>query len=473
MYEENIPDLLNFRPNFLNYILYHCITNDDFLKKVKIHLEPKIFKTKERIFLCELIYKYYDEYKKAPKDDFLPIFEEEKDSISSSLYDRCMAIISFMKGIKKSNSDFVLNNIHRAIRHLAIEEAIVKSAQLIKSKQYEEAKRIFLEALKKPEEIKLTNYDYFKDKTYVEERLEGKTYKMKSLINGLDRLIGGFNPTWLTTILAKAKGGKTTLLVELAIAAAQQGLKVLFVSLEMNKTEIDNCFDMALGGLGDKPNEKVDTYIYKGTNWIKIKRKIPTIFDIDKVSKNREIMAKQGGKIIIADRSSLKFNYRDAENLLDELQETHGIIFDVLIVDYLGEMGKTEPTQSKKERISANTSGLKGIGKDYNLIVFSAMQGNRKAMNVDVFSSDLISDAIEPIFVSDLVLAICQNDEEEKNDLSRIFVAEYRHGPKHTSVTLLRDLNTKQIALDETKPLQKKAKKHKLNKFDKEDFGEY
>lgn len=455
----NIPESLDFKPNFLNYILYHSIIDDDFIRRIRPSIEPKIFKTKERIFLCNLIYQYYDEYKRAPKDDFLPIFEEEKENMSDSLYDRCMSIINFMKGIKKSNSVFVLNNIHKALRHFGIEEAIVQAAQLIKAKHYEDAKTVFLNALKKPEEIVQTHYDYFKDKTYIQDRLEGNTYKMKTLIKGIDKLIGGFNPTWLITILGATKSGKTKWLVELTIAAAQQGLKVLFISLEMSKVEIDKSFDMAIGALGDKPNEKVETYIDRNGQWAKVKLSVPTIYDLDIVAEYRKRMAKQGGKIIIADRSSGKFNYRDIDALIDEIQELHGIIFDVTVVDYLGEMGATEKGQKKKERISANTTGLKGLAKDRNMIVFSAMQGNRKAMRADTFTSDLVSDAIEPIFVSDLVPAICQNEEEEKRDIYRWYIAEYRHGPKHTSVSLLKDLNVGQIVLGEMEPVKIKKKK--------------
>jgi len=93
------------------------------------------------------------------------------------------------------------------------------------------------------------------------------------------------------------------------------------------------------------------------------------------------------------------------------------------------------------------------------MIVFSAMQGNRKAMIADTFTSDLVSDAIEPIFVSDLVPAICQNEEEEKRDIYRWYIAEYRHGPKHTSVSLLKDLNVGQIVLGEMEPVKIKKKK--------------
>jgi hypothetical protein len=137
----------------------------------------------------------------------------------------------------------------------------------------------------------------------------------------------------------------------------------------------------------------------------------------------------------------------------------------MVIIDYLGEMGKTEKQQNKKQTIASNVAGIKMIGKEKNLMMITAEQGNRKAMRSDVFHSDLVADAIEPIWVGDLILAICQTEEEEKENLYRMFVAEYRHGEKHKIVTLVRDLAIGQIALGEGK-LKTKRKDKLISSLD-------
>lgn len=458
--EVQIPDQLNFNPNFLNFVLKHCIEDTNFLRKVRPFLDPKVLKLKERITLLNLVYNYYDEFKQAPQDDFRLLFEEEKDNISEMLYKKCKKTIENLKEIKGSNSEYVLNNIHKALKHFAIEEAIVKSAQLAKAKEYDEAKRIFLKALREHDDIKPAFYDFYSDKSYIPKRIEGKTYKMKTLVKPVDDMIGGFNPTHVIVILGATKGGKTKWLIELAVASQVQGLNCLFISLEMNKEQIDIAFDQAIGFLGDKPGEKIETMIYKKGHWCKVKMEVPTIYDLQKVSKARKALRANGGKLVISDQTGMKFNYLNLEALIDEIEQTKGVIFDVVIIDYLGEMGKTERQQNTKQKIAANVSGIKMVGKEKNLIMITAEQGNRKAMRSDVFHSDLVADAIEPIWVADLVLAICQSDEEEKENLYRMFVAEYRHGEKHKSATLVRDLAIGQIALGEGH--LKKKRKHSL-----------
>lgn len=446
---STIPDQLNLNANFLNYILKHCIVDTSFLRKVRPFLEPKIFKIKERSYLLELIYTYYDEFKQAPQDDFELIFEEEKENISEALYNKCKRVIENLKEIKASNSEYILSNIHKALKHFAIEEAIVKSAQLCKAKEYDEAKSVFLKALREHDEIKADFYDFYSDTSYIPKRIEGKSYKFKTLVEPVDNMIGGINPPWVTTILGATKGGKTRWLLELAIASQVQGLNCLFVSLEMIQEHIDAALDQAIGFLGDKPGQKIETMEYKNNSWCKVKMEVPTIFDLEIVKKNRKALKSHGGRLIISDQTGLKFNYMTLESLIDEIEQTKGIILDIVIVDYLGEMGKTEKQQNQKQKIAANVAGLKMIAKEKNLIMITAEQGNRKAMRSETFQSDQIADAIEPIWVSDLVLAICQTPEEEKENLYRMFVAEYRHGEKHKTVTLVRDLAIGQIALGE------------------------
>ena len=104
--EITIPENLSFNHNFLNHVLKHCIVDTSFLRKIRPFLEPKLFKIKERSFLLELVYNYYDEFKQAPQDDFELIFEEQREDISDALYKKCSRIIDNLSEIKASNSEY-------------------------------------------------------------------------------------------------------------------------------------------------------------------------------------------------------------------------------------------------------------------------------------------------------------------------------------------------------------------------------
>lgn len=436
---------LEFNSHFLDHLILNSIINSDFLSKIRNLVDLRVFKSKERKTLMGVIYDYFDEYKEAPKDHFYDIVEEQKENWNESVADRCDKLVNVLLDINESNPEYLLRNVRKGLAHFRMEEAIIQAATLVKGKKYDDAKQIIMEAFREPDG-KSNYYNFLTDKSFMERRLLGKTYKMKTMHPEIDSIIGGFN-NWLITILGATKGGKTKWMMELAVAGAQQGLNGLFVSLEMNRDEIEDGLDQAIGFLGSKPGQQIEVKERKRNDWVTVKKIVPTIFDLDLVEQNRRALKKQGGNIWIVDESANKFNYKDLIALLDQMEVQDGLIFDFVVVDYLGEMGPTQKNQKKKEKVADNAEGLKQIAKERCLIMITAQQGNRSAMRAKVFHADLISDAIEPVFISDLVLAICQTVKEEAEGIYRMYVALYRHGPKGAFIPLVRDLNVGAISL--------------------------
>jgi hypothetical protein len=443
-------DILEFNNHFLNQVIFHAILNDDFLKKIRRKIPLTIFKTREKQTVIKLVYDFFDEWGKAPKDNFYDIFKEYEKSMSSELYDRCINLIGVLKDITGSNPDYVINRIDEGIRHFRLEEASVEFASLIKRRKYDEAKGVILKALKEPS-IEEPYYNFFQDTSFIENRLIPKRYKMLTRINKLDEMIGGLRSSWLINILGATKAGKSWFFVEMAVAAILQGLNVLYVSLEMPKEQIDERFDMTMGFMTSSANNNGINLMKKvGDKWVStVEHDVDNIYEINKVIKNRNKVKKlAGGNLIVQAFNRGRLNWMDIERLMDELEETKGYFTDVLIVDYLGIMKETSANQTKKERIGENCLGLKELSGRKNLITISGMQGNRKAMQAKVFHSYLVADDIDTIFNSDLVLAICQTNKEEKENKCRIYIANSRHGKQHGSVGLIRDLTIGQAALD-------------------------
>jgi len=438
---------LTFNSQFLNHILLQSIVSTDFLKRIINNISIDTFQSKERKFLIKLIFDYYGEFKKCPDDHFYDLIKENKSKISDKLYDKIMDLIDVLKNINHTNPEFLLSRISTAVKHFRLEEAAVQFAQHIKAQNYDEAEKTILQALRKPDELNNEYFDFFSDTDYIERRIAGKQYRMKNLIEGYCDLVPGFNATWLITILGIGKSGKSTSLIDMSVCALMQGLKVCYITLEMSKSEVVDKFDQCIGFFSTEENNKnIETMEFVNSQWVKIKKNVESIYNLKKVEKARKAIRKMGGDLFIADYSGGKGNYNTVENLLARL-ETEGKIFDVLCVDYLGIMGPTDKGQSKKERIADNCLGLKALAKDRNLIVFTAQQGNRQAMTAKTLNSNQIADAIEPIFDSDLVTAICQTPTEEKNSIYRIYIAEFRHGKKHDSISMVRDLSIGQMTL--------------------------
>lgn len=440
---------LDFNNHFLNQIIYHSIRNDDFLKAIRHVVPIETYKTKDRKLLMDMIYGYFDDYKEAPKENFYDLFKEREDSLDEDLQKKCLNMFNLLNEITGSNNEYILTRIQDAIYHFQLEEASIDFASLIKKQDYDNAVASILKAIKSPRVVEEPYYNYFDDKTFIEERISEKRYVMVTQIPMLDEIIGGFQRKWLVTCLGATKAGKTWMLIELALAAVWQGLNVLFVSLEMGKSQIDERLDMSVGFMTSNPNGEAELLRKVGDDYIKVTEQTDTIYDIDKVIKARNRYSKiSGGNLEVVAFNRGRLNYRDIDRILDELEEKKGFYADVLVVDYLGIMKETVEGQNKKERISENSIGLKEIAGVRNMACISAMQGNRKAMSAKVFKSNLVADDIDTIFNSDLVMAICQTDMEEKEGKARVYIANYRHGKQHGSVGIYRDLSIGQFHID-------------------------
>jgi replicative DNA helicase len=396
-----------------------------------------------------MIYSYYDDFKKSPKENFLDLFKEYEDNIDEDLHKKCLNIFKILNDITGSNGDYILSRINDAIYHFNLEDASISFASLIKGQKYDDAVATILKAIKQPRIIEEPYYSYFTDTEFIEERIKEKRYKMITQIPMLDQIIGGFQAKWLITCLGATKAGKTWMLIELALAGVWQGLNVLFISLEMGKSQIDERLDMSVGFMTSNPNGEAEMLRKVGDDYIKIIEQADSIYDIDKVIKARNRYKKiSGGNLEVVAFNRGRLNYHDVDRILDELEEKKGFYADAVVVDYLGIMKETIAGQNKKERISENSIGLKEIAGVRNIAMITAMQGNRKAMAAKVFKSNLVADDIDTIFNSDLVLAICQTDMEEKEGKARIYVANYRHGKQHGSVGIYRDLSIGQFHID-------------------------
>ena len=439
----------DFNNHFLNQIIYHSIRTDDFIKTIRNTVPIDTYKTKDRKFLMDMIYSYYDDFKEAPKENFLDLFKEYEDNIDEDLHKKCLNIFSILNDITGSNGEYILKRINDAIYHFRLEEASIEFASLIKRQSYDDAVAVILKAIKQPHIIEEPYYSYFTDNTFIEERVRDKKYKMITQIPMLDDIIGGFQSKWLVTCLGATKAGKTWMLIELALAAVWQGLNVLFVSLEMGKSQIDERLDMSVGFMSSNPSGEAEMLRKVGDDYIKITDQVGSIYEIEKVIKARNRYKKiSGGNLEVVAFNRGRLNYRDVDRILDELEEKKGFYADAVVVDYLGIMKETATGQNKKERISENSIGLKEIAGTRNLSVISAMQGNRKAMSAKIFKSHLVADDIDTIFNSDLVLAICQTEMEEKEGKARIYIANFRHGKQHGSVGIYRDLSIGQFHID-------------------------
>ena len=235
-------------------------------------------------------------------------------------------------------------------------------------------------------------------------RAERSTCGLLTGIPSLDAIIGGLGPKQVVTVAARPGCGKTSFGGHLALAAADQGAGILFISLEMsaeelhlrslaNRTQI-NHFRAQQGMLTCDEQERM----------------LAAGIELDSLP------------IVIDDRSTqtLEQIRRRAQRL--QRQGSLGVI----VIDYLQLIEAADYRQPRAEQVARVSRGLKRLAKLLAVPIVALAQLNRSADNARPQLSHLReSGAIEQD--SDVVVFLHSDDPKSKR-LS-IIVAKNRSGP--------------------------------------------
>jgi hypothetical protein len=441
---------IQFGNRFLNQIIFGGITNTQFLKQIRSQFPIELYKSSIRRNIAQILYDYVDEYKEAPGDHFYDLFYDFVDSVPEKKRDLYIRFIESLREIEDVNEQYILDRIFEAIRHIRLEEAILDAAKLVKNKRYEDAERIFLEAIKDPKAKSFQYLDYFNTRDDLIIRISEDPFFMKTLIPSMDKIIGGIRKGETVVWLGTPKAGKTFGLINMAHAALMQGLTVIFISLELHRHRISGRMDQTAGFLGGLKKSAQEIMICKKGKWIRKKKSIKTIYDLEEVERVRSGLRRLGGRLIIASAPPNTKNWRDCEMFLDELEVTEGIFPPyVLCIDYLRNMRAVMADQKRKERVSDNCQGIVKMATERQIVAFSAGQGNRKGMSAKILTPDMIADDVDTVGFVDILPTICQTKYEKSVGKARIYLPIVRESASGAVIEVVTDLSRGQFCLSD------------------------
>lgn len=233
----------------------------------------------------------------------------------------------------------------------------------------------------------------------------------------LDRhLKGGLGAGELGFILAPPGRGKTLALVNIGATAYKLGKRVLHVTLEIKARVVAKRYDCCLSDAST--DDLMDN---------------PALL----TNKLKELQA-LGGKLIIKDYSYQHCGVGDLNYILESHAE-EGETFDIIIVDYGDLMIPPEHYKDTRHEISKIYEELRIIAGAYNIPLWTASQTNRAALNKRVIKMDDIAEAFSKANIADLILALCQTDDEKSDKVMRIFVAKTRMSSINPLVEVIAD----------------------------------
>lgn len=197
-------------------------------------------------------------------------------------------------------------------------------------------------------------------------------YQSKFALTQINSLTGGFNSGELVIISAKPKIGKTTLALDLLYDFNWQGFKTLFISCEMNTSELLRRLN------------KIDS-------------------GMDKSYLNKEL-------IFVEDENGI-----DLEMIENDIKNSRP---DLIFIDYI---------QLLKGKLKINSKKLKELARKYNLPIICLAQRNRNTVQVEKWIEQ-DADQIWFIDYERTLENICWEENNESIDIYKIDIVKNRKG---------------------------------------------
>jgi len=320
---------------------------------------------------AEFITKYVDEYKVMPETVIV------NTAVSTDLQTITLP---------KENYEWLLDEFETFSRHKALERAILKSADLLESGEYNPVEKLIKDAI----QVSLNKdmgTDYFEDPRSRLTKLKDGNGQISTGWPSIDKkLYGGFNRGELNIFCAGSGGGKSLFLANLGVNWAQQGLNVLYLTFELSEGLVAMRLDSMMTGITTRE-------IFK---------------NIDDVELKVKMLGKKAGNLQVKYMPSGK-NCNDIRAYLKEYQVKKGAKPDVILIDYLDLMMPLSVKVSPSDLFVKDkyvSEEIRNLAMETQCITVTASQLNRSAVEEIEFDHSHISGGLSKIMTADNVIGI-------------------------------------------------------------------
>jgi archaellum biogenesis ATPase FlaH len=282
--------------------------------------------------------------------------------------------------------DWFLEEFEGFTRRQELERAILQSADLLEKGEYDPVEKIIKDAV----QISLTKdmgTDYFADPRARLLAIKDNNGQISTGWPMLDKkLYGGFNKGELQIFAGGSGSGKSLFMQNLMVNWVEQGLNGVFITLELSENLCSWRMDSMMTDTATKQ-------VFR---------------DLDNVEMKVKMLAKKCGKLRIKYMPA-QSTINDIRSYVKELEIQHGIKMDCMCIDYLdllmpvGTKVSPENLFVKDKYVSEE---IRNLAKELDIIMVTASQLNRSAVEEIEFDHSHISGGISKINTADNVFGI-------------------------------------------------------------------
>jgi replicative DNA helicase len=324
-----------------------------------------------------------------------------------------------------SNASYVVGKVTDFAKHQAMEQAIIKSVELLQRGDFKGIEKLQKAALAVgADSDDEGDYHYFREidnRTQLREDWKAGKIIKRGISTGYSEIDAhlyhnGWGRRELSLMMGAAKAGKSLSLGEFTKNASLLGFNTAYLSCEVSKDIIAdrldaNLADTAMRLLKDDPQT---------------------------VRARIKAAEKAAGELIIRDFASGTLKPSKVKRLLEKWR-AEGITIDLLAIDYADIMAAEYRSDNTIDNLRSIYIDIRAIAYEEDLALLSATQTNRSGAAAHTAKMTDVAEDFNKIRTADVVIGINATDAEKQSGEARLHWVASRNSEDGMSLRIRQD----------------------------------
>jgi replicative DNA helicase len=390
--------LSQYGPTFQTKVMGALLTDRDFLITISESLSDEFFENTSHQWIIKEILKYFNKYHTVPSMDALKVEVQKIDNDVLKIAIKEQLAQAYRES-EQTDIQYIKDEFLGFCKNQQMKKAIVTSADLLGTNDFDSIRQIILNALKIGE-IRSIGHEYEKDvETRYREDNRGPIPFPWPVFNDITQ--GGIGKGELGIVFGNPGGGKSWAIIAMAAHAAKLGFNVLYYTLELSETYVARRIDANL-------------------------LNIP----VDKILSHRaeieQLVENLPGKIKVKEFPSGKTTLDTLEQHIEQLKTQYEFMPDIIFIDYIDLL-----KNSARDRLEGTEdiyTSIRGLARELGLPIVTPSQANRTGANSEIIEGSNIAGSYSKLMIGDIVVSLARNRNDKLNGTGRWHVMKNRLG---------------------------------------------
>lgn len=416
-------------PALVSQVFSLVLRDPTFYPRRRTAILPAYFPDHSQRTLVAVVAELVEKYRELPNELVLRADVDKRFAREPKKLANLSAVMDQAYQTQVHNAAWLRDQVVDFGRSQAMTRALTKSVELLGQGNFDEIKKLVSTANSVGQHAKDFGHFYVKEReTRIKDRSEARRWSgISTGFMALDRALdGGSSPGELYAVAAPPKLGKTTVLVNFAAAALEQGRRAIYYTMEVAWDILGERMDRRLLGR-DKDYVRANP------------GKVSHLLD-------RHIESTIGpGEIVIKQFASGGAKVGDLTSHVHVLRDQEDFYPEIIFVDYADLLRWTGRYTSERHGLNEIYTDLRGMGQEFGCSVWTATQFSKIGALKSAGEATDVAESYGKVGILDALIGFSQTKDERKENRGRLNLLALRNAQANLSIPIKIDRDLQRI----------------------------